>query len=414
MLCMAKEGDALAWYRSKLTEELFRGGEVGLFRTFENHLKQYNRLPPISTLYERFPDLKEIPIDDAPKAYMDSLEQRYKYDLINNANVESQKILAEDKTAVEEAFAIMVKAQEKIQERNLTTRLIEFGKDAGQLLLSEYHEPDFTKSVMRFHWGYLDYKAKGAQAGDMISVVGRPQAGKSWVLMYNAYSNYKIDGKSSLIVSMEMNHLAIAQRLSTLNSKTNLTQLKTKAYSSSTYQKFRASLNQLEGLNGAKMYIVDGNLAADIEDIYMLAQQLQVDGVYVDGTYLCRTKNTRLSRYDRVTEVAESCKRFTSQLEIPSFTSWQFNRDASKGKTKKEQQEAATLDNIGMTDAVGQLSSVVLGLTQEKSVETLNHRQIDVLKGRDGEVGRFRINWDFTNMDLSEASEEQRGALQFI
>lgn len=416
MLSLAKEADAIKWYEAKLIEDLFRGNEAGLFRAFEKHLATYHKLPAIETLYEKFPDLKEIPIPENSEFYIDQLEERYKYDVINDANVESQKILSEDKTKVIEAHEILVRASSKIQERTLGKRVITFTQDAPKLILNEYHEPNFNRSVMKFHWDYLDWRTKGASGGDMISFVGRPQAGKSWVLFYNAYTNFAISGKSSLVVSMEMNHLAVSQRMSTLNSHTNISQLKTKSYATGNYKKFKDSLKKLQHSDGMEIYIVDGNLAADIEDIYLLAQQLQVDGVYVDGAYLCRTKNNKLGRYERITAVAEGIKSFTSQLDIPSFSTWQFNREAAKaGKGKKGVPEEVGLENIGMTDAVGQLSSVVLGLMQEKTVETLNSRTIDVLKGRDGETGKFRINWDFINMDFSEIDEsKQSQALQFI
>lgn len=416
MLSLAKEGDAIKWYEAKLEEGLFRGNEASLYRAFEKHLNNYHKLPALETLYEKFPDLKEIPIPEGSDYYLDILEERYKYDVINDANVESQKILSEDKSKVLEAHAVLTEASSKIQARTLGKRVITFTQDAPKIILNEYHEPNFNKSVMKFHWDYLDWRTKGASGGDMISMVGRPQAGKSWVLFYNAYQNFNILGKSSLVVSMEMNHLAVSQRMSTLNSGTNISQLKTKGYASGTYKKFKESLQRLQHSDGMEIYIVDGNLAADIEDIYLLAQQLQVDGVYVDGAYLCRTKNNKLGRYERITAVAEGIKSFTSQLDIPSFSTWQFNREAAKSiKGKKGAAEEVGLENIGMTDAVGQLSSVVLGLMQEKSVETLNSRTIDVLKGRDGETGKFRINWDFINMDFSEIDEtKQNQALQFI
>lgn len=417
MLSLAKEGDAIKWYEAKLEEALFKGTEVGLFKTFEKHLAKYHKLPAMETLFDNFPDLKEIPIVEEPVYYLDLLEERYKYDVINDANVKSQTILAEDKTKVEEAHACLFEASKLIQARTLGKRVITFTQDAPKILLNDYHESNLNKAIMKFHWDYLDWRTKGAGGGDMISIVGRPQAGKSWVLFYNAYANFAITGKSSLVVSMEMNHLAVSQRLSVLNSKTNITQLKTKQYATGNYQRFKDSLQKLQHTDGMEIYIVDGNLAADIEDIYLLAQQLQVDGVYIDGAYLCRTKNDRLARYDRVTTVAESIKSFTSQLDVPSFSTWQFNRDAVKGKNgkKEEKTQQATLEDIGMTDAVGQLSSVVLGLMQERSVETLNSRTIDVLKGRDGETGKFRINWDFINMDFTEIDEAaQKQALQFI
>ena len=68
---------------------------------------------------------------------------------------------------------------------------------------------------------------------------------------------------------------------------------------------------------------------------------------------------------------------------------------------------------------IGQVSSIVLGLFQEEGVETMVRRKIRVLKGRNGEVGAFDINWNFTNMDFTQVqadqlSKEQQKPLDYV
>lgn len=417
LLSLSRDQDTMKWYESKLTQELFVGNEVGLYETFIRHLETYNRLPALETLFEKFPEFKQIPIPEPTQMYLDQVEERYQYNLLQDANIRSNDLISKDKTKVKEAFAILNECAEKVRSRELGKRIISLKHDAPKIVLAEYHDSSFDKSVMRFHWDKLDFSTKGASGGDFIAMVGRPQAGKSWIMLRNSWENLLHNHKSSLFVSMEMNHLAMTQRFTALSSSTPITGLKTKQYSTPMYNMFKDSLVRLPNVGGdGDVYIVDGNLAADIEDIYLLAQQLDVDGVYIDGAYLCRLKNDRLGRYDRVTSVAESIKRYTTALNRPSFTSWQFNREAvakNKGNNRGETTEAG-LENIGMTDAVGQLASVVLGLMQQKSVETLNSRTIDILKGRDGETGRFKIHWDFINMNFSEYTDEEDGKLDYI
>jgi hypothetical protein len=66
--------------------------------------------------------------------------------------------------------------------------------------------------------------------------------------------------------------------------------------------------------------------------------------------------------------------------------------------------EEAGLDDIGYSDAIGQSSSIALGLFQEEGIETMNSRRIKIMKGRSGEVGQFSIAWDFTSMDFRQVS----------
>ena len=190
---------------------------------------------------------------------------------------------------------------------------------------------------------------------------------------------------------------------------TNIGQLKSGGYSTQTppsgapsmYAKFMAGMKAMH-FEKAKLYVVDGNLAASAEDVFALADQLKCKLVFIDGAYLMRHKNTKLDRFTRAAENVELMKRACTDLDQMCFGSWQFNRAAVKDKKKGEK---GALEDIGYSDAIGQISSIVLGLFQEEGVETMEKRQIKVLKGRNGEVGQFDVNWDFINMDFSSVDK---------
>jgi hypothetical protein len=78
--------------------------------------------------------------------------------------------------------------------------------------------------------------------------------------------------------------------------------------------------------------------------------------------------------------------------------SYQLNRES----TKKKKIESAGLEDIAYSDAVGQISSVVLALMQPESTETTGQREVTVLKGRDGQAGKFSIHWRFDQLDFSQ------------
>jgi replicative DNA helicase len=123
--------------------------------------------------------------------------------------------------------------------------------------------------------------------------------------------------------------------------------------------------------------------------------------VMIDGAYLLRHNNSRLDRYTRAAENVELIKRACTDQEMISVCSWQFNREASK-KQKKNKGEQGDLEDIGYSDAIGQISSIALSLFQEDSVETMKSRKVQVMKGRNGEVGQFSIAWDFILMTFHQ------------
>jgi hypothetical protein len=186
------------------------------------------------------------------------------------------------------------------------------------------------------------------------------------------------------------------------------------------YQKFASSLS-LMTKEQAKFYVIDGNLAASVEDIFLLADILDCPNILVDGAYLLRHQNARLDRFTRAAENIELMKRYTTDQNASLFTSWQFNRQAANKKKSNSAGEDVGLEDIGYTDAIGQISSMVLGLFQEEGIETMKSRKIRVLKGRNGEVGQFTINWDFINMrfdqlePIVEGSEQEKNQeLQWV
>jgi replicative DNA helicase len=395
----AEEQNPLRWYKAKLTPQLFYGEDEQIaFKWCDDHLKAHHTIPQVETLEAQFPVFKQFTTPEPSSYYVTLLENRFGFDTIKKASNNSLLALASNKDDIDGALLFLEQAKAKIAEQKYRTRILDLGKEGPSLVLNEYHGIYAPESIIEFGWPYMDNMTGGALAGDVISFVGRPAAGKTFKMLKTAIHNWQI-GANVLFVSMEMNVLAVAQRLAAMYAHTGLTQLKMKGYGTATYNKFSSALmNMTEHEN--KFYTVDGNLAASVEDIYILAEQLKCSAVYIDGAYLLKHKNPRLDRYTRVAENVELIKQNTSAIEVPTICSWQFSREAAK-KGKATGQKVG-LEDIGYSDAIGQISSIVMGLFQEEGVETMQTRLVDVLKGRNGEVGQFSINWDFINMDFTE------------
>jgi len=233
----------------------------------------------------------------------------------------------------------------------------------------------------------------------------------TWSTLYTAHHVFNVQEKTVLYVLMEMNMLSIQQRLTSMHTKKNLTQLKKAQLSTLDHDKMLKSLGGLATKKNS-LWVVDGNLTATVEDIWKLAMQLSPDLIIVDGAYLLRHPNPRISKFERVSENTEMLKQMVAtDLDVPVICSWQFNREATR-KLEKNKDAKAGLEDIGYSDAIGQLSSLVLGLTQSESVETLVVREVDILKGRNGETGTFYMNWDFFNMEFSEVNYDPKDKTQ--
>ena len=410
---LVDQGEAFTWHQAKLSTKLFKGvAEKEVFEFVNEHVIKFQSLPKIETLVTKFPELKGLETPEPAKYYVSHLEQRHFYDVLHNSSTNTQELLKAGPHNIAGAKAALVAALNEITEQQYRHRIMDFVSEGKKTVLDAYHNMTSSKNPpAAFGWPYMDDQSGGMLPGDVVSLVGRPAMGKSQNMMYMAEHNWRAQKRNVLLVSMEMNNLAVAQRLAAMYAKTNLTQLKVGGFSTATLTNFGKKMSNLEK-EPSKLYVVDGNLAACAEDLYSLAEMLACTLVGIDGAYLLRHKNPRLDRYQKVAENVELMKRFSTDLDIPTFASWQFARTAVKDKGKKVNGKPG-LEDIGYTDAIGQISSIVLGLNQAEGVETMNSRVIEVMKGRNGETGEFSINWDWNIMDFSQivqsvASEYQQ------
>jgi replicative DNA helicase len=124
--------------------------------------------------------------------------------------------------------------------------------------------------------------------------------------------------------------------------------------------------------------------------------------VVVDGAYLLGGTSYQ-RRYETIAESATFLKqKIATNRGIPVMASYQFNKEGAKTKKGEE----AVVQDLAGSMEIGNLATVVLGLFQGDTPETIRKRKINVLKGRNGEVGQFYVNWDFVNMDFDEVGEE--------
>ena len=298
------------------------------------------------------------------------------------------------------------------------TSVVDF-RQAYELLMPVYLEQKKGIKGLMLGWPTLDEMTGGLMVGDLISYVGRPALGKTWQMLYGCHHGWlqsELDpnspGLSRMFVSMEMNTVAIEQRLASMHLsipafKVKNGQLANYGPEGGSLGKFKKGLKKLEGFK-APLWVVDGNLTATVEDVEALARQLKPDAIFIDGAYLLQHPKAK-DRYARVAENLDLLKKNVAPI-APTVASWQFNRGASK---KKKEGEDPDLEDIGYSDAIGQHSSLVLGLFEAGSVETLNLRRVKVLKGRSGETGEFMINFRFDTMDFSEVVETSVEHLHF-
>lgn len=395
-------GDLKELMDNNLSAELFSGFEVQLFTVLQNYARQYGKIPHKDTFLQHV-EIETLPeVSEPTKYYADKIRDRFIADNIRDCLLEAKEIITDHKKPMDALS--MLQQRIMVMSMGSSARTIMDMRKSKDALMSAYAQTLSTPldAAIMTGWETPDSFTGGSRGGDVISIVGRPADGKSWLTFKAATHAWKVQKKRVLVVSMEMLPLICAQRISSMYTQTAFKHLMKAELPTPNLNKYKQGLVEMAD-EDAPFWILDGNLTATVEDIWNYAIMLKPDAIYIDGAYLVGNSNKRLDRFSRV---AENCRLFKSELatnlSIPLTTTWQFNREAAKKAKQKKGDTKAALEDIGFSDEIGQISSLVMAIQKNANVSSLNHKWIDILKGRNGETGGFEINWQFRTMDFSE------------
>jgi len=397
----------ILYHKMALSEKMFFGDEVDLFRFIDKHVKKYSVLPKLETVKEQFSDLP-TPTEPA-QFYSDQVTERFTHKRLNKALTECNEHMKDQDAWT--AMTVVQGAIADILSTNARGGLVEFMATAYDSYMGAYikHQMQTNDQIgVMMGWEPLDKMTKGLRGGDVVSIVGRPALGKTWSLLYSALYAAVQQSFPVMVVSMEMQLPEIMERLVSMYSSTPMDHIHGYELSTKQQKHLTKKLTDAKQEKG-KLYLLDGNLSSTVPEIFALVAQLNPRALYIDGAYLLKHEDRRLDKYRRVEANIEEIKKRAGDFGIPVILSYQFNRQAvSKKKGKGNEDALPGLENIASSDAIGQISSIVLGMFQEDGVETMLSRQIHILKGRSGEIGTFEIGWDFLKMDFSYVTDEEK------
>ena len=410
---LAASGDIANFVKLANIGDMLTPIELPAYTFILGFVKNYNKVPDAATI-EAHTQVELPPPPAEPAAYYHDLVQRrwFERELKREMKAAADFLGVQGKDAMA-ALSILRSCVGRLVTRQEANQVTDF-RGAYDIVVKDYVSKYNGEDCagVKMGWPTFDEMTGGLAPGNMVSLVGKIARGKTWQLLYACLHGWREQGLCQMFVSMEMPALEIHQRLAAMHTHIPVKKLTSAELSTIYLKKLRTELLEVQGAK-APLWVIDGNFGATIDDIVLLAQQLKPDSIWIDGGYLVKHPTER-DRYRRVAENAELMKRELASI-APTIVSWQFAKQ-SGGKTKNanKNNEKLDLEDIGYSYAIPQVSSIVLGLFEEESVETMQSRVIEILKGRKGEVGRFRTRWDFLKMDFSEVLEEPNGKMNFI
>jgi len=367
---------------SKLDQRWFLDREESReYQRCVEYLQRYGRLPPASFI-EALEDIRDHP----PQFFIEALTERYKkYWLGNiaeaiNGEADLDQINSmissyifdkvhyiDDGTVTSENAITMMQAHvDKVRENYLRSGL----------------------SGLPTGWPSLDESTGGYQEGDISVFSGRAKTGKTMLMIYSLnhllehFEDIKI-----LFLSMEMTTIQVLTRLACLRAQVNTQSLRIGDIST------LAERRLVEALPGVmdKLIISEGKMDRDVASLVGMIGTVQPDIVFIDGAYLIRTQSNALSSWEKVKEVIETLKGIAVNFKVPIVCSYQLRRGVKKSEPD--------LEHLALSDAIGQVASMVLGIVD---IDVPDTRKIEIMGVREGVKDSFFINWSWDRFDFTE------------
>lgn len=380
------------------SEDLFIDDEVTLYHYVKNHYRRYSELPFARTVEED----TQIRLPQAPENigyYLAKLHDRKMFSLVREDFLTLRNSL--QRFDVDSTRAAIDRL--KVSCRNtLPDNDVQSVSEAARDVLSEYSTAHDNPGVSGIPTGWRDFDSTigGYQKGDLVSWVARMGVGKSYLLIKQAISAWEA-GYNVLFVTMEMSITQIVRRVVGLGSGINPDYLRKGTLDTYSINRVERYVNEL--VHAERFNIFAGSFSKKVSDLELLIHELSPDIIFIDGAYLMRPDISPKSgsRIERVAEVYDELKKLTITCDRPIITTSQFSRQA--GKRGKD----GSLESISFSDAIAMHSSIVLSIKEGAPPYERTRRDVEVLKGREGESGTFPINYCFSPMNLNQVEASQ-------
>ncbi|KFI45147.1 replicative DNA helicase [Bifidobacterium bohemicum] len=184
----------------------------------------------------------------------------------------------------------------------------------------------------------IDEVTQGLQPGQMIVVAGRPAMGKSTLGVDFARSAALHHNMTSIIFSLEMSKVELAQRI--ISAETNIPLTAMRRADDITPERWNTLNNFWNSMQGAPLYIDDSPNMSLMEiraKCRRLKQTNDLKLVVIDYLQLMSSGKQEESRQQEVSGFSRALKLLAKELEVPVVALSQLNRGPEMRNDKKPQ-----------------------------------------------------------------------------
>lgn len=240
-------------------------------------------------------------------------------------------------------------------------------------------------------WTTFDMSVGGLSSGGLHLIVGRAKTGKT-VALLQIMKHVHTNGRSVMLISMEMTILEMAKRIMALYSSMNSEPIRKGEIS--TYSKRMLEILAEESKNLAPAYFIEGSFALSLSSLRRYIQRYSPEAVFIDGGYLIKIAGAGNKKlWEVARELADGLKTIAMSEKVPIIASFQLNREASGRKQ-------IGLEHIHLTDALAANCTWAIAIVDVPDDTT--RKIVRTLGTREGIPVDFIIHYDWERMNFKE------------
>lgn len=357
----------------------------------QKHFIKYGKTPSVNTFLDNFPDFtldNEDNLTEPLTYYAEEVRRKVRHNIIVDFVEEARTFLEEmDSEGAEQSLRKIITKLDTEYSKSDTA----FLNNEAQLEFFRQRYLDAGKSggILGMRTGFepIDFATKGIQDTDLTAILGYTNVGKSFLLSILACLMYQFSQKKVLFLTKEMSTTQIMLRMHAILARVSYSRLKMGKLTKEEQEVYFKFLDKWKCLKESPITVdlVTEGLTNIISSITKYSPEV----VCIDGISLMMDDegdNDWKAFYNTVGNIKQVCL----QKKIPCFMSLQLK------------EETASLKNVALAKGISQHFDNIFGLEQTPEMYKEKELTLISLKLRDAEkVGKFIINWDFTNMDWS-------------
>lgn len=247
-------------------------------------------------------------------------------------------------------------------------------------------------------WKWLDEKIDGGfmQNGRALYVfAGETNVGKS-IFLGNIASNMASQGKTVLIITLEMSELVYAKRLSSNITKIPMRSLRDESLT------LKQQIEEISKKSPDSRILIKEFPPSTITCLQIqsfiksiTSKGIKIDAIVVDYVNLIKSTIGNNS-YERVKYATEQLRALTYMFSCPIITATQLNRSGYNVNNPG-------LDTIGESMGLAATADVIIGIYQDEEDKELGIVKMNMMKNRFGaKFGTTSMKIDYATLTVSE------------